>query len=217
MPQPPNPRPRYDPASTYFISAHYLPPLLCRLIAPLGYDAPPSRLQLLRRLTLAWLPVRDGKVQFQEVLFALSRLQVALRHAVPPATATPAPVPAKNRQPTPLSKFSHLQVGQILPPCELRKQLDKGARAKLELRELRGEEIVWNAHEYFAAEFITKVCAVPISSHTGSVRSVDSTHSCTRCTAASARATSCTLHGSDESRRSAPRRRTSCHRRSCSR
>ena len=121
--EPSHPGPRYDPASTYFISAHYLPLLLCRLIDPLGYDAPPSRLQLLRRLTLAWLPVRDGKVQFQEVLFALSRLQV----------------------------------GHSLPPCELRKQLDKAARAKLELGDLRGEEIVWNAHEYFAAEFITKV------------------------------------------------------------
>ena len=62
-------------------------------------------------------------VQFQEVLFALSRLQV----------------------------------GHSLPPCELRKQLDKAARAELELGTSAVKEIVWNAHEYFAAEFITEV------------------------------------------------------------
>jgi voltage-gated sodium channel type II alpha len=68
---------KLDPASTYFISCHYLPTLIRALLPPLGFEsgADTPNAQVNARIRRAWLPVRDGRVQFQEVLFALSRLQ----------------------------------------------------------------------------------------------------------------------------------------------
>ena len=68
---------KLDPASTYFISCHYLPTLIRALLPPLGFESGKDTPNALvnARIRRAWLPVREGRVQFQEVLFALSRLQ----------------------------------------------------------------------------------------------------------------------------------------------
>ena len=68
---------KLDPASTYFISCHYLPTLIRALLPPLGFESGKDtpNAQVNARIRRAWLPVREGRVQFQEVLFALSRLQ----------------------------------------------------------------------------------------------------------------------------------------------
>jgi hypothetical protein len=117
----------FDPDGTYFISAHYLPILLVKLLPPLGLHenttfGPKGGLAVLRRLEHAWIPVRDGKVQFQETLFALARCEV----------------------------------GKLLPECKLRMQLDKHARRVLDLRTLKDTPVSWNAHEYFAAEMVQR-------------------------------------------------------------
>jgi len=122
---------RYDPDGTHFISCHYLPHILARLLPPLGVResaasgttcATTQNLAVFRRLEDAWLPVRDGHVQFQETLFALARCEV----------------------------------GQKLPECKLRTQLDKEMRRVLDLRHLRDAPVDWNAHEYFAAEMLQR-------------------------------------------------------------
>ena len=74
---------KYDPEGTYYISAHYLPFLLRELLAPLGVresaGSAPHAIAVLRRLEEAWLPIREGKVQFQETLFALARCAAGKR------------------------------------------------------------------------------------------------------------------------------------------
>ena len=134
----------FDPHGTYFISAHYLPILLTRLLPPLGLQgvisgdptkvggglvaggggsgATTAALAALRRLERAWLPVREGQVHFQETLFALARCEV----------------------------------GKPLPERVLRSQLDKQARASLKLGPLKDAPVEWNAHEYFAAEMLQR-------------------------------------------------------------
>ena len=118
---------RLDPDGTGFISAHYLPYLLSRLLPPLGvketelYVAVPG-VAILKRLGDAWLPLRYGQVQFQETLFALARVEV----------------------------------GQRLPECALRTKLDRHARRVLDLRHLKHAPVLWNAHEYYAAEMIQR-------------------------------------------------------------
>ena len=71
---------KFDPESTSYIPAHYLSVLICKLLPPIGVDKEEQRkygkLSILYRLYDAWLPLRDGKVHFQEVLFGLSRTEV---------------------------------------------------------------------------------------------------------------------------------------------
>ena len=61
---------KLDPASTYFISCHYLPTLLRSLLPPLGFEtgADTSRAAINARIRSAWLPVRDGRVQFLSLI-----------------------------------------------------------------------------------------------------------------------------------------------------
>jgi hypothetical protein len=116
---------RFDPNGTHYISAHYLPLLLAKLLPPLGVrggSGSNTKVALLRKLQDAWLPVREGQVQFQEVLFALARCEA----------------------------------GQRLPECALRKKLDRHARRVLDLRHLHNADVLWNAHEYFAAEMLQR-------------------------------------------------------------
>ena len=49
-----------------------------------------------------------------------------------------------------------MQAGQNLPQCELRSWLDKQARKVIDLKELKGEFIYWNAHEFYAVEMIQR-------------------------------------------------------------
>ena len=75
---------RFDPDGTFFISAHYLPHLVKRLLPPLGVRgtrqlAKHGEVAVLVRLIDAWLPIREGKVQFQETLFALARCEAGQR------------------------------------------------------------------------------------------------------------------------------------------
>ena len=127
---------RLDPDGTYYISAHYLHKLLSQMLPPLGVrdedlaaKGKSQFVDVLRRLELAWLPVRgDGQVQFQETLFALAR------------TAT----------------RNGMQTGQRLPDCALRQMLDKQMRKNLELGPHKDARVVWNAHEYIAAEKVQR-------------------------------------------------------------
>lgn len=118
---------RLDPDGTGYISAHYLPWLLSKLLPPLGvkgtklHEELPA-VALLKKLHAAWLPLRYGQVQFQETLFALAREEV----------------------------------GQRLPDCPLRAKLDRHARRVLDLRHLRDAPVEWNAHEYYAAEMVQR-------------------------------------------------------------
>lgn len=118
---------KLDPDGTGFISCHYLPGLISRLLPPLGVKGTTGYAQLpkvtiLRKLEAAWLPLRYGQVQFQETLFALARIEV----------------------------------GQKLPECALKTKLDRHARRVLDLRHLRDAPVLWNAHEYFAAEMLQR-------------------------------------------------------------
>ena len=118
---------KLDPDGTGFISCHYLPGLISRLLPPLGVKGTTGYAQLpkvtiLRKLEAAWLPLRYGQVQFQETLFALARIEV----------------------------------GQKLLECALKTKLDRHARRVLDLRHLRDAPVLWNAHEYFAAEMLQR-------------------------------------------------------------
>lgn len=116
---------RHAPDGSPYISCHYLPGIIARLPRPLGQSdwpathAKPTMIQVLRQ---AWLPLREGQVQFHEVLFALARAEV----------------------------------GQRLPPCELKRKLDLQARRTVDLRQYREHVVVWNAHEYYAAETVQR-------------------------------------------------------------
>ena len=103
---------RHAPDGSPYISCHYLPGIIARLPRPLGQSdwpathAKPTMIQVLRQ---AWLPLREGQVQFHEVLFALARAEV----------------------------------GQRLPPCELKRKLDLQARRTVDLRQYREHVVVW--------------------------------------------------------------------------
>ena len=59
---------RLDPTSSHYISANYLPLLLQRLLAPLGFGTRVSPTKHMRRIRRAWLPIRgDDMVHFSEV------------------------------------------------------------------------------------------------------------------------------------------------------
>jgi len=127
---------KFDPDGSYYIPGSCLAPLITGMLPPLGVKEDPSnaegqlsgkhrsqRLATLLRLEAAWLPVRDGKVHFQETLFALARCEAGCK----------------------------------LPDCTLRTALDKHARKQLDMRELRGVPVLWNAHEFFAAEIVQRL------------------------------------------------------------